>query len=143
MKFKLFPRVVTFIFTGMFMLPSWADFCSTHEICTTNANCACMVAADNYNERNFYIDFQALEKGHNYECSLANSPTQAQFLQGESTFPEGTTFSHCTDNCLQLPVTFQLDTHLQLKEKDTLVLKYRILPSDYPSHITTACKRQD
>lgn len=129
---------------GIFLTPSWADsVCNTHEACASSADCGCTVPANSTYFRNYYVDFQGIQQGHTYECNLGSAPTEPQFLLNESTIPSGSKMTDCSRGCEFLPITLHLDTHTMTKQTDTLILKYQVPPSDYPSTITASCKIKD
>jgi hypothetical protein len=127
----------------LFSMNSWAwSECSTHEICTAENNCQCLIPADWVYNRYYYVDFSQLQKGHRYQCNLMDSYQMSRLDLADSQFPSGLTYEMSTPS-MNFPVSLCVDTTDMENSSDTMILKFSVAPSDQPTQLTVNCTMQN
>lgn len=112
--------------------------CPTHITCSANTPCKCTVMASSAYDRYFYFDIHDIGKGATYQCDFASSPTRIMAVVDKSTFPQGSQYT--ITNGGYAPYSIKLDTKDMTKPADTMIVKFLVFASDYPSDVSASCK---
>jgi hypothetical protein len=112
--------------------------CLTHEPCPQNTTCECMIPPENAFDRNYYVDFIDILKGHIYQCQLNDSLQLLIALTDASQFPEGSTYI-VSDSLQHFPFTFTLNTQTMHNDNDKMIIKFLAPASDMPTQLTASC----
>ena len=112
--------------------------CLTHEECDADTSCQCVIPPENTYQRNFYVDFGNILKGHVYQCQLSDSMQMLIALIDASQFPAGSTYK-IIDSLAHFPFSFMLNTQDMTSDRDKVIIKYLAPTSDMPTTLTASC----
>ena len=116
---------------------AWANDCLTHERCTTQAVCSCIIPADSAYNRYYYLDFAGIKKGHIYQCQFSDSLNLLSAVFDQSTFPLGSHWESQESN--RFPVSGTLNTFDMVNATDNMIIKYFVPGSDMPTNLSAHC----
>jgi hypothetical protein len=117
---------------------AYSDACFTHQNCAADASCQCVIPAESAYERNYYVDFTNIQKGHLYQCQLNDSMRMLVALTEASQFPEGSTYQ-VIDSLTHFPFSFTLNTQAMTSDSDKVIIKYLAPASDMPTTLSASC----
>lgn len=112
--------------------------CPTHISCEAGRPCECTIPANSAYSRYFYFDFPSIQKGNIYQCHFNSFPVDTTVVLDALQFPQGTTYT-CGNDCPRSPYTITLNTTLMTQQAGTLIVKFFIPASDYPTQVSATC----
>jgi hypothetical protein len=132
-------KLILSLLLALLTSTSWAiSDCQTHQSCTLDQPCECIVSAESSNDRHFYLEFSELVKGHTYQCQLNDSLGDITAVLGNSHFPNGSTWQ-LPYQTSHFPMTLIIDTASQTQASDNMSIKYFVPASDMPNVVSVNC----